>query len=90
MLFQARAELGWTSARRSADMGQIVRDEGRCTMFNDFIDATGPQGGGWVKDGNQEMMGGYAVKCWVVLDGHPVPPIWAAGRVRWRAQTGFS
>jgi peptide/nickel transport system substrate-binding protein len=35
-------------------------------MFNDFIDATGPKVAGWVPDGNQEMMGGYALsKCWV-------------------------
>jgi peptide/nickel transport system substrate-binding protein len=35
-------------------------------MFNDFIDATGPKVAGWVPDGNQEMMGGYALsKCWL-------------------------
>ena len=36
-------------------MGQIVRDEGGVIvpMFNEFIDATGPKVGGWVKDGNQ-------------------------------------
>jgi peptide/nickel transport system substrate-binding protein len=35
-------------------------------MFNDFIDAHGPDTLGWVNDPNGEMMGGYAgVKCWL-------------------------
>ncbi|WP_027053591.1 ABC transporter substrate-binding protein [Mesorhizobium erdmanii] len=69
MLFQARGELD--EAKRKglyADMGTIVRDEGGSVvpMFNDFIDATGPQVGGWISDGNQELMGGYALtKCWL-------------------------
>ena len=67
MLFQARAELDPDKRKKLyADMGQIVRDEGGVItpMFNDFIDATGPQVGGWEPDGNQEMMGGYALsKC---------------------------
>ena len=69
MLFQARAELDVDKRKKLyADMGQIVRDEGGVItpMFNDFIDATGPQVGGWQPDGNQEMMGGYALsKCWL-------------------------
>ena len=69
MLFQARAELDTEKRKKLyADMGQIVRDEGGVItpMFNDFIDATGPQVGGWKPDGNQEMMGGYALsKCWL-------------------------
>ena len=70
MLFQARAELD--PEKRKAiykSMGEMVRDEGGVItpMFNDFIDATGPRVAGWVDDGNQEMMGGYALsKCWVV------------------------
>ena len=69
MLFAARAELDTEKRKKLyADMGQIVRDEGGVItpMFNDFIDATGPQVGGWKPDGNQEMMGGYALsKCWL-------------------------
>jgi peptide/nickel transport system substrate-binding protein len=69
MLFQARAELDTDKRKKLyADMGTIVRDEGGVItpMFNDFIDATGPQVGGWQEDGNQEMMGGYALsKCWL-------------------------
>ncbi|ESY28259.1 ABC transporter substrate-binding protein [Mesorhizobium sp. C386A] len=69
MLFQARGELDADKRKRLyADMGQIVRDEGGAIipMFNDFIDATGLRVGGWVADGNQELMGGYALsKCWL-------------------------
>jgi peptide/nickel transport system substrate-binding protein len=70
MLLQARSELD--PEKRKAiykSMGEMVRDEGGVItpMFNDFIDATGPKVGGWTPDGNQEMMGGYALsKCWVV------------------------
>jgi peptide/nickel transport system substrate-binding protein len=69
LLVQARSELD--QEKRTAiykSMGEMVRDEGGVItpMFNDFIDATGPKVGGWVPDGNQEMMGGYALsKCWV-------------------------
>jgi len=70
MLFQARAELDETKRKQIyADMGTIVNQEGGVItpMFNDFIDATNAQVGGWVQDGNQEMMGGYALsKCWLV------------------------
>jgi peptide/nickel transport system substrate-binding protein len=69
MLFAARAELDEAKRKQMyADMGTIVNGEGGVVtpMFNDFIDATGPKVGGWVPDGNQEMMGGYALsKCWV-------------------------
>ena len=69
MLVAARAELDEAKRKQIyADMGTIVRDEGGVIvpMFNDFIDATGPNVGGWVPDGNQEMMGGYALsKCWL-------------------------
>lgn len=68
-LFQARAERDVNKRKQLyADMGTILRDEGGviAPMFNDFIDATGPQVGGWAKDGNQELMGGYALsKCWL-------------------------
>ncbi len=70
MLLQARSELD--PEKRKAlykSMGEMVRDEGGVItpMFNDFIDATGPKVAGWLPDGNQEMMGGYALsKCWVV------------------------
>lgn len=69
MLFAARSELDEAKRRQIyADMGSMVSNEGGVIvpMFNDFIDATGPQVGGWVVDGNQEMMGGYALsKCWL-------------------------
>ena len=51
-----------------ADMSQMVRDEGGVItpMFNDWVEATGPAVGGWVADGNHEMMQGYAPsKCWL-------------------------
>ncbi len=69
LLFQARSELD--KEKRTAiykTMGEMVRDEGGVItpMFNDFIDATSAKVGGWSPDGNQEMMGGYALsKCWV-------------------------
>ena len=70
MLFAARSELDTEKRKKIyADMGQLVRDEGGVItpMFNDFIDATGPKVGGWTPDGNQEMMGGYALsKCWLI------------------------
>ncbi|MER9801831.1 ABC transporter substrate-binding protein [Mesorhizobium sp. M0142] len=69
MLLQARGEFDADKRKRLyADMGQIVRDEGGVIipMFNDYIDATGPQVGGWVADGSFELMGGYALsKCWL-------------------------
>lgn len=69
MLFAARAELDVDKRKQLyADMGTIVNGEGGviAPMFNDFIDATGPKVGGWMADGNQEMMGGYALsKCWL-------------------------
>jgi peptide/nickel transport system substrate-binding protein len=69
MLFTARAELD--PAKRTQiyhDMNVLLNETGGVIvpMFNDFIDATGPKVGGWSPDGNQEMMGGYALsKCWV-------------------------
>lgn len=69
MLFAARSELDEAKRKQIyADMGMMVRDEGGVIvpMFNDFIDATGPNVAGWKPDGNQEMMGGYALsKCWL-------------------------
>jgi peptide/nickel transport system substrate-binding protein len=69
MLFAARSELD--PDKRKAiyrDMNTMVSNEGGVIvpMFNDFIDATSAKVGGWVQDGNQEMMGGYALsKCWL-------------------------
>ncbi|MER8608120.1 ABC transporter substrate-binding protein [Mesorhizobium sp. M1233] len=69
MLVQARSELDADNRKKLyADMGQLVRDEGGAIipMFSDFIDATGPQVGGWVSDGNNQSMNGYALsKCWL-------------------------
>lgn len=69
MLVKARGELDADKRKKLyADMSQILREEGGAIlpMFNDFIDATGPQVGGWATDGNQELMGGYALsKCWL-------------------------
>ncbi|MDO6962933.1 ABC transporter substrate-binding protein [Rhizobium alvei] len=69
MLIEARSELD--QAKRKAiyrDMALIVRDEGGliCPMFNDYLDATGPNVEGWVDDPNFELSGGYALsRCWV-------------------------
>lgn len=69
LLYAGRSEMDAGKRKQIyADMGRIVHDEGGVIvpMFNDFIDATGPKVGGWVPDGNQEMMGGYALsKCWL-------------------------
>ena len=69
MLIAARGELDETKRKQMyTDMSQIVHDEGGVItpMFNDWVEATGPQVGGWVPDGNHEMMGGYAPqKCWI-------------------------
>ncbi|MCA0048299.1 ABC transporter substrate-binding protein [Mesorhizobium sp. B283B1A] len=69
MLVQARSELDVNKRKKLyADMGQMVRDEGGVIipMFYDFIDATGPQVGGWMTDGNNQLMNGYALsKCWL-------------------------
>ncbi|ESY85949.1 peptide ABC transporter substrate-binding protein [Mesorhizobium sp. LNHC220B00] len=70
MLVQARGEHDIGKRRKLyADMGHIVRDEGGviAPMFNDYIDATGPNIGGWVDDSNFELSGGYALqRCWLV------------------------
>jgi peptide/nickel transport system substrate-binding protein len=69
MLLQARSELD--EAKRKAiyrDMGVIVKDEGGliAPMFNDYLDATGPNVEGWVEDPNYELSGGYALsRCWL-------------------------
>ncbi|MCG3056713.1 hypothetical protein KZ287_31605, partial [Escherichia coli] len=63
-LIAARAELDPVKRKQMyRDMSVTVRDEGGVIvpMFNDFIDATSAKVGGWVKDGNQEMSGGYAL-----------------------------
>ncbi|MER8537102.1 ABC transporter substrate-binding protein [Mesorhizobium sp. M1005] len=70
MLFQARGELDVEKRKKLyADMGQIVRHEGGAIipMFNDLLDATGPNVGGWIAGyGNLELMGCYALsKCWL-------------------------
>lgn len=70
IIFKARAELD--PAKRKAlyrDAAMMVRDEGGLIlpMFNDFIDAHGPNVGGWEADSNLEMMNGFAMaKCWVI------------------------
>ena len=69
IIIAARAELD--SAKRKAmyrDAAVLVRDEGGLIlpMFNDFIDAIGPDVGGWIQDPNSGMMGDLAlVKCWL-------------------------
>ena len=69
MLLAARAELN--QAKRKAiyrDMAVIVRDEGGVIvpMFNDTVDATGPKVGGFIKNPNAELMGGFAAsECWL-------------------------
>jgi len=69
IIIAARAELD--PVRRKAlyrEAALMVRDEGGLIlpMFNDFIDATGPQVAGWVPDGNGGMMNDKAlIKCWL-------------------------
>ena len=69
LLLASRSELDVAKRTQMfADMGTMVKDTGGVItpMFNDFIDATGPQVGVWVNDPNGELMGGYALsKCWV-------------------------
>lgn len=69
LLLQARGELDTTKRKGLySEMARILHDEGGliCPMFNDFIDAHGPDTLGWSNDPNGEMMGGYAgVKCWL-------------------------
>lgn len=70
MLYAARSELDPDKRKALyADMATMVRDEGGVIVpvFNNFIDATGPRVHGWLPDGNQDLMGGYALsKCWIV------------------------
>lgn len=70
MLVAARAELDQAKRRQMyADMGQLLHDKGGLLtpMFNDFINATNDSVGGWIDDGAQELMGGYALsKCWKI------------------------
>jgi len=69
LLLNARSELD--DHKRKAiyrDMAVILHQEGGliAPMFNDFIDATGPNVEGWVNDSNYELSGGYALsRCWL-------------------------
>jgi len=69
MLLAARGELNEGKRKQIyRDMAIIVRDEGGLIlpMFNQFIDATGPNVEGWIDDPHQELMNGYAqAKCWL-------------------------
>jgi peptide/nickel transport system substrate-binding protein len=63
LLLSARAELDQAKRKAMyAEMSQILHDEGGliCPMFNDFIDAHGPNVQGFEADPNGEMMGGTA------------------------------
>ena len=69
LLLSARAELD-TPKRKAmySEMARIVHDEGGliAPMFNDFIDAHGPDVNGFEADPNGEMMGGIAgLKVWL-------------------------
>ncbi|HEV7253306.1 MAG TPA: ABC transporter substrate-binding protein [Mesorhizobium sp.] len=69
LLFEARAQLDPEKRKELyREMNLILHAEGGVIvpMFNDFIDAHSARVAGWVPDGNQEMMGGYALsKCWL-------------------------
>jgi peptide/nickel transport system substrate-binding protein len=69
LLLGARAELDQDKRKGMyAEMARILHDEGGliCPMFNDFIDAHGPNVKGFVADPNGEMMGGIAaLKVWL-------------------------
>jgi peptide/nickel transport system substrate-binding protein len=63
LLLQARAELDLPKRKAMySEMSRILQDEGGliCPMFNDFIDAHGPEVQGFVANPNGEMMGGPA------------------------------
>ena len=68
IIIDARAELD--NAKRKElyrTAAVMVRDEGGLIlpMFNDFIDAIGPNIGGWFEDSNSGMMNDKAlIKCW--------------------------
>ncbi|KAJ0339422.1 hypothetical protein COL154_014220, partial [Colletotrichum chrysophilum] len=68
-ILAARGELD--AAKRKAlyrQAGVILHDQGGVIvpMFNNYLDATGPNVGGWVDDPNGELMGSHALtKCWV-------------------------
>ena len=70
IIIAARAELD--NVKRKAmyrEAAIIIRDEGGVIvpMFNNFIDATGPQVGGWVPDPNGGMMNNYCLsECWLI------------------------
>jgi peptide/nickel transport system substrate-binding protein len=70
IIIAARAELD--DVKRKAmyrEAAVLVRDTGGLIlpMFNNFIDATGPQVGGWVANPNGGMMANYALsKCWLL------------------------
>lgn len=69
LLLAARAELDQAKRKGMyAEMARILHDEGGliCPMFNDFIDAHGPNVQGFVADPSGEMMSGLAsAKCWL-------------------------
>ncbi len=69
LLLAARAELNQDVRKQMySDMAHILRDEGGLInpMFNDFVDATSNNLGGWTKDPNGEQMNGLALqKCWL-------------------------
>jgi len=69
IIIAARAELDNVKRKEMyRDAAVLVRDEGGLIlpMFNDFIDATGPNVGGWVSDPNGGMMNDLAMsKCWI-------------------------
>ena len=69
LLLSARAELDTTKRKGMyAEMARILHDEGGliCPMFNDFIDAHGPNVQGFVADPGGEMMSGIAgLKVWL-------------------------
>jgi peptide/nickel transport system substrate-binding protein len=69
LLLAARAELDQPKRKAMyAEMARIVHDDGGliCPMFNDFIDAHGPNVQGFTADPNGEMMAGLAaISCWL-------------------------
>lgn len=69
MLVQARGELDADKRKKLyADMGRVLRDEGGIILpvFNDYVEATGPQVRGWVPNGRGQLMDGFALsKCWL-------------------------
>ncbi|WP_210526560.1 ABC transporter substrate-binding protein [Rubellimicrobium arenae] len=69
LMQEARGELDQAKRKDMyGEMARILHEEGGliCPMFNDFVEAHGPEVQGWFEDPTQELMNGLAgVKLWL-------------------------